>query len=118
MPARNCVIPLVVRFRGLPGDDRLDETSDAIARTVAGRLAQANRIIGSREGWLSWSKKYGTPQIRFADPALNDGMKRRLAAAIESGIARAIGGGPQPAAVRGFEPSPYQLVDLPAQASP
>jgi hypothetical protein len=38
MAPRNCVIPLVIRLRGVPDDDRLAETGEAIAGAVAARL--------------------------------------------------------------------------------
>ena len=117
MAPRNCVIPLVVRFRGMPGDDRLNETSDAIARAIAGRIGQADRIIAAREGWSSWSKTYGTPQIRFADPSLDDETKRRLTAAIEGSISRALSGRAQPAVARPPQ-SLFTLVDERTQAQP
>src|SRR5215472_13564916 len=94
MSARNCLVPLVVRLRGVPDDELLAETSDAIARTVAGRLAEANRVITAREGWNSWHRNYAAPEFRFSGARLDDYLQRRFTAAIETGIARAVGRGP------------------------
>lgn len=89
----NCLVPLVVRLRGLPDDERLAETREAIARTVAGRLAEASRVIAAREGWHSWYKSYAAPEFRFSGASPGDEMQRRLVAAIEAGIARAMTAG-------------------------
>jgi len=50
---RRCSIPILVRLRGMPDDDRLNETMSAIARAVAERLRIAERIISVREGLAS-----------------------------------------------------------------
>jgi hypothetical protein len=89
---RHCVVPLLVRLRGVPSDDRLAETSDAIARAIAGRLLEANRVIAAREGWPEWKKIYSMPETGFSGASLGDDLQRRVIAAIETGIARAISG--------------------------
>jgi hypothetical protein len=94
MNERRCLVPLVVRLRGVPDDERLAEMTDAIARSVAGRLLEANRVIAVRESWPEWEKTFAVPKIRFADGLASDDLQRRVAAAIEAGIARAISGGP------------------------
>jgi hypothetical protein len=112
---RHCVVPLVVRLRGVPSDERLAETRDAIARTIAGRLLEAHRVIAAREGWQSWHRNYAAPEFRFSGASLDDDLQRRVTAAIETGIARAIAGGPSAAARHAARP-PFTLVDYPAPA--
>src|SRR5215475_8456924 len=90
----NCLVPLVVRLRGLPDDELLAETSEAIARTVARRVAEASRVIAAREAWTSWYKSYAAPEFRFTGGSLDDDLQRRLIAVINAGIARAITGRP------------------------
>lgn len=112
MSVRNCVVPITIRLRGIPGADRLAEASDAIARIVAARLAEANRLIGVREGWTAWDKHYQRPHIRFADPLLDQELQRQVTAAVEDGIGRAVSGGP--AALRGGAASLFQLAKFPS----
>lgn len=92
MTARNCIVPLVVRLRGVPGDERLSEASDAIARCVAGRLAEAGRVIAVREGWTAWRRVYAAPEICFSGASLDDDLQGRIAAAVEDGLERAVTG--------------------------
>ncbi|MBV8700532.1 MAG: hypothetical protein JO052_22200 [Bradyrhizobium sp.] len=113
----SCVFPLVVRLRGVPNDERLAEMSEAIARVIARRLLEANRVIAAREAWPSWRRTYAAPQFRFSGLALDDDAQRRVAAAIEGGIARAIAGGP-PAAARHTARLPFMLADFPTSAKP
>jgi hypothetical protein len=93
----SCAFPLVVRLRGVPNDERLAETSEAIARVIAGRLLEANRVIAAREGWHSWDRIYEAPQFSFSGAALDDDVQQRVITAIEGGIARGLAGGPMPA---------------------
>src|SRR3989442_15584987 len=100
MTGRACRFPLIVRLRGVPDSARLAEMSDAIAQAVAGRLRIADRVMAAREGWPSWRRDYATPQLHFSGAALDDELQRRVAAAIETGIARAVAGGPDVATAR------------------
>jgi hypothetical protein len=120
---RNCVVPLVVRLRGVPSDERLAETSDAIARTIAGRLLEANHVIAAREGWQSWHRNYAAPEFRFSGASLDDDLQRRVTAAIEGGIARALAGRPvaasgQPQFVLAKYPAPATKPAAPARKAP
>jgi hypothetical protein len=91
---RGCIVPLVVRFRGIPNSERLVELSDTITRIVSSRLLFADRTITVREGLPSWRKTYEAPEIRFSGAPLDDDLRHRVAMAIEIGIARAVAGGP------------------------
>lgn len=93
MSTRRCVVPLIVRLRGVPDDECLGEMSEAITRTVADRLLEASRVITVREQWPEWTKTYEAPQTRFSGALLDDDLQRRIGAAIETGIARAVLGG-------------------------
>src|SRR5262249_46235303 len=104
----NCLVPVVVRLRCLPDDESLVETGEAIARTVAGRLTEASRLISTREGWNSWNKNYAPPEFRFSGAPLGGDIQRRIAAAIEAGLARAIAGRPG-AIVAGTAPPKFVL---------
>jgi len=123
MRGPRCVVPLVVQLRGVPDDDRLAEASDAIARAVAGRLNQANRVIAAREGWNSWNKNYAGTMFRFSGISLDDDQKRRVTAAIEAGVASAIAGGiaartaQSPFLLAQYSP-PAKAPTLPAKAAP
>jgi len=90
MSERSCSIPLVVRLRGSPDDERLAEMSEMIARTVADRLSEAARIIVGLEGWTSYRKTHTPPAIRFSGGSLDTTLQQRVAAAIEAGITRAV----------------------------
>jgi hypothetical protein len=94
MVIRRCTIPIVVRLRGIPDDDRLTAAARAITRAITERLRTADRIISAREGLASWHKHYASPLVRFCDDGLDDDQKRRVASAVEAAIARAIAGGP------------------------
>src|ERR1700761_6726516 len=107
MGSVSCSIPIVVRLRGIPDDDRLNEVIGAIARAIAERLRTAQRIISTREGLASWRKHYALPQIRFCDDRLDDDQKRRVASAIKVAIARAVAGGP----LANAPSSPFILAD-------
>jgi hypothetical protein len=113
---RNCIFPLVVRLRGVPNDERLAETSEAIARVIAGRLLEANRVIAAREGWHSWHRNYAAPVLRFSGAALDDDVQRQVTAAIEAGIARAITGRPGAIAAGMAQPQ-FILARYPSRTS-
>ena len=90
MSERSCTIPLVVRLRGLPDEGDLAGMSEKIARTVAGRLSEAARVITAREGWNSYRETHTPPEIRFSGGSLDADLQRRVAAAIDAGIDRAV----------------------------
>jgi hypothetical protein len=90
MSERSCSIPLVVRLRGVPDEGRLGEMSERIARTVAGRLSEAAGVITAREGWNSYVETHTPPVVRFSGGSLDSALQRRVVAAIEAGIARAV----------------------------
>jgi hypothetical protein len=90
MGERSCSIPLVVRLRGVPDQGRLAEMSETIARTVASRLSEAASIITAREGWSSYRETHAPPVVGFSGGSLDTTLQRRVAAAIEAGIARAV----------------------------
>jgi hypothetical protein len=90
MSERSCSIPLVVRLRGVPDEGRLAEMSETIARTVASRLAEAASVITGREGWSSYRETHTPPVVRFSGGSLDTTLQRRVVAAIEAGIARAV----------------------------
>jgi len=96
MSERSCSIPLVVRLRGVPDEGDLAGMSETIARTVAGRLSEAARVITAREGWYSYRETHKAPEIRFSGGSLDADLQRRVAAAIEAGIARAVSSGSGP----------------------
>lgn len=110
----SCSIPLVVRLRGVPDDVHLADMSETIARTVADRLAEAAGVIAGRKGWASYRQNHAPPALRFSGGSLDATSQRRVAAAIEAGIARAIasasGAGAGPALLPRFE--------LPQSAAP
>ena len=112
MTARNCIVPLIVRLRGIPGDERLSEASNAIARCVAGRLAEAGRVIAAREGWTAWRRVYAAPEIRFSGAALDDDLQQRIAASVVDGLGRAVTGRPAALAARSASPQ-FVLADYP-----
>ena len=115
MGARNCIIPLIVRLQGLPDDERLVAATEAIAGAVADRLSQADRIIAAREGWNSWRHHHATPEIRVTGTGLDEDLRRRITAAIQAGIARALAGVPH-ARHPARAPNPFILADLPTSA--
>jgi hypothetical protein len=90
MSERSCSIPLVVRLRGVPDEGRLADMSETIARTVAGRLLEAASVIAAREGWSSYRETHAPPVVRFSGGSVDTTLQRRVAAAIEAGIARAV----------------------------
>jgi hypothetical protein len=90
MSERSCSIPLVVRLRGVPDEGRLAEMSETIARTVAGRLSEAAMAITGREGWNSYRATHTPPVVSFSGGSVNTTLQRRVTAAIEAGIARAV----------------------------
>jgi hypothetical protein len=90
MNERGCSIPLVVRLRGVPDDGRLATMSETVARAVAGRLSDAAAVITGQAGWNSYRAIHAPPVIRFSGGSLDAIAQRRVAAAIEVGIARAI----------------------------
>jgi hypothetical protein len=90
MSERSCSIPLVVRLRGVPDEGHLAEMSETIARTVAARLSEAASIITAREGWSSYRETHAPPVVGFSGGSLDTTLQRRVAAAIEAGIARAV----------------------------
>jgi hypothetical protein len=90
MSRRSCSIPLVVRLRGVPDEGRLTEMTETIARTVGDRLSEAASAIAGLEGWTSYRENHTPPAIRFSGGSLDTTLQRRVAAAIEAGIARAI----------------------------
>ena len=90
MSERSCSIPLFVRLRGVPDDARLADMSETIARTVADRLAKAAGVIAGLEGLTSYRETHAPPALRFSGGSLDTTSQRRVAAAIEAGIARAI----------------------------
>jgi len=90
MNERGCSIPLVVRLRGVPDDGRLATMSETVARAVAGRLSDAAAVIAGQAGWNSYRAIHAPPVIRFSGGSLDAIAQRRVAAAIEVGIARAI----------------------------
>jgi hypothetical protein len=102
MSERSCSIPLVVQLRGVPDDGDLAGMSETIARTVAGRLSEAARVIPAREGWNSSRETHTAPEVRFSGGSLDADLQRRVAAAIEAGIARAVSS--VSGAVRGSAP--------------
>jgi hypothetical protein len=115
MSARNCIVPIRVRLQGIPGEERLAEMSEAIARAIAGRLRAASRAIAAREGWPSWRRSFAAPEIRFGGPELGDALQRRIVAAVEAGIAGGIGGGPGLAAPAA--PPLFQLAQYSPQSA-
>jgi hypothetical protein len=114
MRERSCSIPLVVRLRGVPDEGRLAEMSETIARSVAGRLSEAASVITAREGWNLYRATHTPPVVRFSGGSLDANLQRRVAAAIEAGIARAVSSGS--GAVTGA--SPPQFVLPQSQAAP
>ena len=111
MTRHHCRVPLCVRVRGELADTQLQAIGAAIATAVAGRLQAADGAIAARSGWTSWERRPAPPQIRFAGEALDDEMRHRLAAAIESGIARALSTRQEAPAAALRPASPFVLVD-------
>jgi hypothetical protein len=114
MSERSCSIPVVVRLRGVPDEGRLADMSETIARTVAGRLSEAASVITGSEGWNSYRATHTPPVVRFSGGSLDANLQRRVAAAIEAGIARAVSSG-SGAVTRS---APPQLVLPQSQAAP
>jgi hypothetical protein len=46
----NCYVPITVRLTGVPTDDQLAALGRALTRVVAGRLAEAQRVLAQRHG--------------------------------------------------------------------
>jgi hypothetical protein len=90
MSERSCNIPVVVRLRGMPDEGRLAEMSEMLARTVAGRLSEAADAITALEGWKSYRETHAAPVVHFSGGSLDPDLQRRVATAIEAGIARAV----------------------------
>jgi hypothetical protein len=90
MNERSCTVPLLVRLRGEPDEGDLAEMRETIARTVAGRLSEAASVITAREGWDSYRETHTLPTVSFNGGSLDANLQRRVAAAIEAGIARAV----------------------------
>jgi len=86
----NCILPLLVRFRGIPNIDRLVELTDAITQGFSRRLLFADHAISEHEGWPAWHKIHAAPKLIFTGDPLDQDLQKRVAESIEAGIARAL----------------------------
>ncbi len=119
MTERCCIVPIVVRLRGIPDDERLDALSDAVRRAVSSRLLFADRTIADKEGLSTWHKAYAAPKFCFKGDPLDDDLRQRVAKAVEDGIVRAAGGSPASAPqARQFVLARYTPPAKKATASP